>query len=100
MDMRYLALVLIVAACGAPQRPLPSVAATPAHDLAQASAAAPRGSDHGTALDAKDPRVVDLDIIRITAHARGPGGDPELTSFASADLFKQANEAAKAGRQR
>jgi tetratricopeptide (TPR) repeat protein len=99
--MRYLALVILVVSCGAPQRPtLPSVSKTPAHDLAEASAVASRGSDHDTMLGAKDPRVVDLDIIRITAHARGPGGEPELTSVASADLFKQANDAAKAGRQR
>jgi tetratricopeptide (TPR) repeat protein len=99
--MRYLALVMLVVACGAPPRPtLPSIPAAPAHDLAEASAAASRGSDHDSKLDATDPRVVDLDIIRITAHSRGPGGDAELSSVASADLFKQANEAAKAGRQR
>jgi tetratricopeptide (TPR) repeat protein len=99
--MRYLALVMLVVACGAPPRPtLPSIPAAPAHDLAEASAAASRGSDHDSKLDAKDPRVVDLDIIRITAHTRGPGGDAELSAVASADLFKQANEAAKAGRQR
>src|SRR4051812_45630278 len=99
--MRYLALVMLIVACGAPPRPtLPSITAAPAHDLAEASAAASRGSDHDSKLGAKDPRVVDLDIIRITAHSRGPGGDAELSAVASADLFKQANEAAKAGRQR
>jgi tetratricopeptide (TPR) repeat protein len=41
--------------------------------------------------------VVDLDIIRIRASSKGVGGDTELTSVASADLFRQANEAAKAG---
>jgi tetratricopeptide (TPR) repeat protein len=103
--MRRLALITVLIACGAPPRStLPagssSVAATPARDLAAAGGAAPRGSDPGRALDARDPRVVDLDIIRITAHTRGPGGDPELTSVASADLFKQANDAVKAGRPR
>ncbi len=72
---------------------------TPASDLASAKSGAPH-ADHDSKLEAKDPRVVDLDIIRITAHARGPGGDTELTSVASADLFKQANAAAKAGNHR
>jgi len=100
--MRYLALVIIFAACGgAPHRAsLPPGTVTPAHDLDGARSVAPHGDAHDTKLEARDPRVVDLDIIRITAHANGPGGDPELTSVASADLFKQANEAAKAGRQR
>ncbi|HET9620664.1 MAG TPA: hypothetical protein VFP84_04815 [Kofleriaceae bacterium] len=44
--------------------------------------------------------MIDLDIIRIEAHSRGPGGEIELTSVAAADLFKQANQAAKAGRQK
>jgi len=109
--MRYLALAIFIAlpgACGgAPARAtLASAAVTPAHDLAGARSAVaavpapPPGEPAGARLAARDPRVVDLDIIRITAHARGPGGDPELTAVASADLFKQANEAAKAGRQR
>jgi tetratricopeptide (TPR) repeat protein len=85
-----------------------SPATTPARDLADATAAS-GGSSHRAEPVAKscgeearcgDPRVADLDIIRITAHARGPGGEPELSSVASADLFKEANEAAKAGRQR
>lgn len=104
--MRYLALVLIFAAClaacgGASKRTtLRSAGATPAQDLAGAKSVAPHREAHDAKLEARDPRVVDLDIIRITAHTNGPGGDPELTSVASADLFKQANEAAKAGRQR
>src|SRR5437762_3014125 len=110
--MRYLALVVWftgaaeltgLGACGEPPRPTaPRVAATtPARDLAAARSAAPPtpvDHDRGAGLQARDPRIVDLDIIRITAHTRGPGGDPELTSVASADLFKQANEAARAGR--
>src|SRR5262244_2002059 len=100
--MRSLALVVILAACGgAPNRTtLRSTGATPAPalDLASAKSAAPHSEVHDTKLQARDPRVVDLDIIRITAHAKGPGGDPELTSVASADLFKQANAAARAGR--
>jgi TolA-binding protein len=110
--MRYLALVVLFAgaaevtglgACGGPPRPVAPRAATmtPARDLAAARSAAPPtpvDHDRGAGLQARDPRIVDLDIIRITAHTRGPGGDPELTSVASADLFKQANEAARAGR--
>jgi tetratricopeptide (TPR) repeat protein len=103
--MRCLARVacfFTVVACGSPPRPAaPHPAAmTPAHDLAAARSAAPPTHDAGTGLPSRDPRVVDLDIIRITAHSRGPGGEPELTSVASADLFKQANAAAKAGRPR
>lgn len=113
--MRYLALILVFAACGgtASRPTLPSPSVTPAHDLDSARNSAVKDPKPGGQLEARDPRVpawsgadslrdpvIDLDIIRITAHARGPGGDPELTSVASADMFKQANEAAKAGRQR
>ncbi|HEU4616094.1 MAG TPA: tetratricopeptide repeat protein, partial [Kofleriaceae bacterium] len=51
----------------------------------------------GAHLEAKDPRVIDLDIIRITATSHGVGGDPEMNDVATADLFKQANAAAKSG---
>lgn len=97
---RSFVLAVALAACGgAPARSaLPVLTSTPARDLADAGAAAPRGTD--AAKSSSDPRVVDLDIIRITARATSPGGEPELTSVASADLFKQANDAAKAGRQR
>ena len=109
--MRYLALVAYLSAVGAalgcgsaPRRPTTTAAApnatpvTPARDLADARrTVAAVDREHRDALPAKDPRVVDLDIIRITAHA-APGGEPELTAVASADLFKQANAAAKAGR--
>jgi len=104
--MRTHALVIYLtalAACGGPAHPpiVHAVTATPARDLAQAKAGAPRSApatDGAAGPEARDPRVVDLDIIRITAHTRAPGGEPELTSVASADRFKQANEAAKAGR--
>ena len=94
--MRYLALVTILAACAGPldRSTLPSNA-TPAHDLAGARTIAQHGGDHDTKLDPRDPRVVDLDIIRITAHRKAPGGEVEMTSVASADLFKEANAAAK-----
>ncbi|HEV7558274.1 MAG TPA: tetratricopeptide repeat protein, partial [Kofleriaceae bacterium] len=90
--MRFL-LVMLLVACGnrvalAPKTPAVPVE-SPARDLAAAKGAAPTG-DHRSL--AKDPRVVDLDIIRITANGS------EMTSVATADEFKKANEAAKAGR--
>jgi tetratricopeptide (TPR) repeat protein len=108
--MRSLVLVVSIAglcvgagACGnaarrAPRRPERAEQLTPAHDLASARNAAPRAAPRDAELT--DPRVVDLDIIRITARVAAPGGEPELTAVASADLFKQANEAARAGRPR
>ena len=94
-------LVIFVAACGGSATtttlPRPAPAIRPADDLADAKLHAPRVDPASTGLTAKDPRVVDLDIIRIRATGGGVGGEPELTSVASADLFRQANEAAKAG---
>ena len=101
--MRPVVLMLgFLVACGhgqtssLPKQPAsPPIA--PASDLADAKASAPRADPGGPGLTAKDPRVVDLDIIRIRATSKGVGGDTELTSVASADLFKLANEAVKAG---
>jgi tetratricopeptide (TPR) repeat protein len=94
-------LFVVLAACGGASPsstlPRPAPAVTPADDLADAKNRAPRVDPASKGLTAKDPRVVDLDIIRIRASGSGVGGDPELTSVASADLFRQANEAAKAG---
>ena len=94
-------LVILVAACGGSSKtstlPKPAPAITPADDLADAKIHAPRVDPSSGGLTARDPRVVDLDIIRIRATGGGVGGDPELTSVASADLFRGANEAAKAG---
>ena len=91
-----------LAGCGAAPQPATvrtvDAGVAPARDLAAARPSAPAAPRD--ALPARDPRVVDLDIIRITAHTRAPGGDPELTSVASADLFQQAGAAAKAGRPR
>lgn len=114
--MRYLALatyatvwaltLTALAACGAgvgagPRATVRAAdAVTPARDLAAARPAPTASTAPRDALPARDPRVVDLDIIRITAHTRAPGGDPELTSVASADLFQQAGAAARAGRRR
>jgi predicted negative regulator of RcsB-dependent stress response len=114
--MRHLALATYLAAAlwaldltvlagcgGAPARPIARAAAgvTPARDLAAARVAVPppdrRERD---ARAARDPRVVDLDILRITAHTSAPGAEPELTSVATADLFQHAGAAARAGRRR
>src|SRR4051812_47530467 len=99
--MRSLALAIVLGACGSTlARPsVPSIIVTPARDLSTAKTAASHGAAGAPdATAGRDPRVVDLDIIRITAHASAPGADPELSSVASADLFKQANQAVKDGR--
>jgi predicted negative regulator of RcsB-dependent stress response len=91
------ACVLVVAACAArsPRPTLPGgPASAPAHDLA----AAKTGAAPGDARTGNDPRVVDLDIIRITARQKGPGGDVEVEHVATADLFREANDEVKAGR--
>src|SRR5260370_35124923 len=95
--MRWLSLILLLAACGHPpaHSTLPRAPTeAPARDLAIAKNGAPRAQPGDAA--AKDPRVIDLGIIRITARSTPPGGDVEMEHVATADLFKQANEAAKA----
>lgn len=97
------ALALTGAACGprpAPARPSPAAPAVPADDLASARPAAAPAPAAPTELPARDPRAVDLDIIRIQATPRGPGGEPELTATASGELFARATDAAKDGRHR
>lgn len=74
---------LALAACGGrPAAPTPPRAPTgpssPALDLAAARTDAPRVDPAQGGLVARDPRVVDLDIIKIRAQAPGIGGDPEL----------------------
>jgi tetratricopeptide (TPR) repeat protein len=64
-------------------------------DLQSAKQSAPRAT--AKEGEAKDPRVVDLDIIRITATETAPGGERQTETIATADLFKQANDAVKAG---
>jgi len=93
--------LFMLAACGGASKsstlPIKAAEAIPADDLSVAKKdVAPVDSKDG-GLVAKDPRTVDLDIIRITANQKGVGGDGDMTSVASADLFRQANEAAKAG---
>lgn len=101
MRFALLASLAVVAACGGASKsstlPSASPPIKPASDLADAKQGAAKADPGSNDLTAKDPRVVDLDIIRIRATSKGVGGDTELTSVASADLFKQANEAAKAG---
>ncbi|HUJ62386.1 MAG TPA: tetratricopeptide repeat protein [Kofleriaceae bacterium] len=96
--MRSVFLLLVLAACGArPAAPtLPGApAAAPARDLAAARTVAPNEAKSDAA--APDPRVVDLDIIRITAKQTAPGADPEMEHVATADLMKDATQAAKGG---
>jgi TolA-binding protein len=95
---RALLVLLLVAACGgsAKKETLPSPPVVPADDLATAKSGAPKADPSDSSLTAKDPRVVDLDIIKI--RASGPPGSEAMTSVASADLFRMANEAAKDGR--
>ncbi|MDX2093992.1 MAG: tetratricopeptide repeat protein [Kofleriaceae bacterium] len=104
MQLRWttIALAFALAACGGRSssstlsKPAPAI--TPAADLAEATSKAPKADPTDASAVAKDPRVIDLDIIRIKASPSGVGGEPELTSVASADLFTLATEAAKAGR--
>ena len=91
--------LFVLAACGGaaktstlPNKPADAI---PADDLSAAKRGATPVADRG--LVTKDPRVVDLDIIRINANQKGVGGEGQMTSVASADLFRHANEAAKAG---
>jgi tetratricopeptide (TPR) repeat protein len=97
--MRSLLVVVVLAACGGhpakPTLPTQTPAVAPAHDLAEAKANPPPANDSGSHLVAKDPRIVDLDIIRITASPFG--GDAYGDHVATADLFRQASDAAKAG---
>ena len=92
-----IALVLVGACGGSAKRSTtPSPPITPADDIGVARGDAPRADPSDSGLTAKDPRVVDLDIIKI--RASGPPGSDSMTTVASADLFRSANEAAKAGR--
>ena len=84
---------MVVAACGgraaAPVIPR-APAEAPARDLQAAKPTAPNGDGATT-----DPRVVDLDIIRITARETSPGGERATEQVATADLFRRAGEFAK-----
>ena len=104
--MRLPAMIawILVAGCGASPRAttLPGnqpSATTPARDLAEAKSIATRiaGGDAGQ-LVVKDPRAKNLDIIRITASQRGVGGEIEVTSESTAELFRQAGDLVAAKR--
>src|SRR5512143_672693 len=99
--MRSLLVLVLLAACGGPPKqstlPVQKTSVAPAHDLAAAKATPPPVGDSSSHLVAKDPRIVDLDIIRITASQRGIGGEPQMDHVATADLFRQATDAAKGG---
>jgi len=91
-----LALALsAILGCGGPPKPVvPKTSTTekPASDLADAKQGVKPVSGDGGKLVVKDPRVTDLDIIKVSV---GPGGD---TVVATADLFRAAGEAHAAGR--
>jgi len=85
--MRFLPFIVLAACGGAVTKPT-TVPRAPTRDLAAATKVAPKAQPRDGA--AKDPRVTDLDIIRIT-----PGdGKPDV---ATADLFREANDAAHTG---
>ena len=92
--MRSSCLLIVLAACGA----RPAATDDPGPTTADGTGArSRRARSHDRSpparpigLSAKDPRVVDLDIIRITASTRGVGGEVETEHVATADLFKQA----------
>lgn len=100
-SLRAYIFLFMLSACGggAKQSTLPTrpASAIPADDLSVAKQNAAPVDAKDSGLVAKDPRTVDLDIIRINANQKGVGGDAQMTSVASADLFRQANDAAKAG---
>lgn len=72
--------------------PRSSTTEQPASDLADAKQGVKPVSGDGGKLIVKDPRVTDLDIIKVSV---GPGGDKVV---ATADLFRAAGEAHAAGR--
>src|SRR5215471_13005821 len=87
--MRHACILIVLAACGgAVTKPPITVPRAPTRDLAVARQSAPKAEPKDAA--AKEPRVVDLDILRISAS--DGGGD-----VATADLFRQATAAAKSG---
>src|SRR5207302_1617175 len=92
--MRIVPLVLILA-CGHPApATLPSHGgAIPADDLKASPPARPADDAH---LPVKDPRVVDLDVIRIRAVPKG-SSDVDLESVSTTELFNAATAAAKSG---
>ncbi|HWO21949.1 MAG TPA: tetratricopeptide repeat protein [Kofleriaceae bacterium] len=97
-----LAALVTLAACGgrAAHPTLPPAPVAPARDLATARDGAVRVDASDGGLAAKDPRVIDLDIIRVQVGTAAPGREAEPTVVAAAELFRQATDAAKDGRHR
>ncbi len=90
-----LTMVLVLVACAgssAPRATLPPSSQAPAQDLASAK---PEPTEPGVA--APDPRVIDLDTIRIQVVGKTPTGEAELAAVATADLFNEASAAWKQG---
>jgi outer membrane protein assembly factor BamD (BamD/ComL family) len=96
-----LVTVVVGAGCGGGHQQtfatLPTLqpGATPASDLAAARTAPTTTPEHH--LAPRDPRVVDLDVIRIRAVPHGPSGDSEMEGTSTLQLFDTATAAAKAG---
>ncbi|MBK7538787.1 MAG: tetratricopeptide repeat protein [Myxococcales bacterium] len=106
MPLRCAALlVCALIGCGGRAQPVlrpggPSTA--PAADLDNARPTQPSpvredGERPGSAAAPHDPRVIDLDTIRIQVVGRTPTGAPELSAVATADLFSEASAAWKNG---
>lgn len=90
-----LAVLLVLVACAStpvPRATLPPSSQAPARDLASAK---PEPTEAGAA--APDPRVIDLDTIRIQVVGKTPTGEAELSAVATADLFNEASAAWKQG---
>lgn len=78
----------------------PAEGSAPAADLASAKPAhppAPPAGEQTASGQAPDPRVIDLDTIRIQVVGRTPAGEAEMTTVATADLFNEASAAWKNG---
>lgn len=91
-------LVVALVACGggAPRSTLPSVPVRPGSDLAHAQAGAipGAGSDDprlGAAAPG-EPKVHDLDQVRIRVVGRDAAGNPELEAVAPAQLFEDGQK--------
>ncbi len=69
----------------------------PAQDLAQAKPAPSAAPATRGPAEAADPRVIDLDTVRIQVVGRTATGELELSAVAAADLFNDASAAWKNG---
>lgn len=97
-----LVLGMALAACGGRAQPTTfpidrPLTTKPADDLATARNVAPRVDASETGLVAKDPRIVDLDIIRIRGNEVGP---QDGNVVATADLFGEGNALLQASKPR